>query len=946
MKRKIISLIVALFAMVITCAAAFADTVTFDKKNKGKEKDFVTFEFNSIEELSALCKKYPKNNAEVLLKADSPLTKSSSLSKLEFLKIVDYFPGAKQLDVNEFASLGVLNMGFSGNIFTKDMSIEFKYDGKSYSLGKISPVEASTVSFYNVKFNDWDFRNSDNLAKKILQGVRIQQKNEFNSIDEFENLYKKHKKDSFAVKIPVWSRIRNEKDLEKLSKIIYGDSSKLEKEYKSYFDSDKTIVIESYFCDPSTDDSDILSNLRSTYRNTYVRIEAESAFFAMENALWEYECESNEKAGLGKITNAEVEKERKSNEAAGYGRVTNAEVAKKFDAERTANDNAGFGRLTNAEVEKERKANEAAGKGRLTNAEVLEKQGGGDKACTVYFFDFEVKDKAEWNGNFPEGDAKKRMEKALQSRKQYEFNLLTTLKKLCKGHEKESISVTIPVGAKIWNEKDMLSFLEFFYNDTSVAQKYVKDFIMPRIQNKQPVVFELYVYDGKQSYVSFRVQSVADLIEVEKENERIANEAAGRGRFTNEEINHQLVGQLINQAKAYEQKKQWVLALNTYYDAMALDIDPSSKMEALYGYNKLASAIRDGNPGLGKYDVFSLVDEWKNLLIDAEKLACTFCPYIMKIDNTSDIDPWKIDYKTKTASYYLHVDHVVNDRYSRVIGVIIQGYENARKNTWTDLPSEWPKYSVSGAYAFNYPECGKWDSSRKNVYKTERKNFNSFYVNFSTWYTDIYIETTDTRGLAFWEYEAAIVDKNGNYLSSIESELVDVDYVFFHGLSPKIMDMVNSGEAFPKIVGCYLKYGYGEYKSVYNPTVNSLNEIVGRQEKNALVCKQEPYAGNIRALVGTQIFSESSEKKIEFVKNLKSLKVPVASLETQENVEKVFNMWKERLEMERRANESAGLGYLTNEEVEKERDAFEAKGYGRRTYAELIRLGILKYEGK
>ncbi|MBP5174862.1 MAG: cell envelope integrity protein TolA, partial [Treponema sp.] len=180
--------------------------------------------------------------------------------------------------------------------------------------------------------------------------------------------------------------------------------------------------------------------------------------------------------------------------------------------------------------------------------------GGGDKSCSVYFFDFELEYKSEWSENFPEGDAKKRMEKALQSRKQYAFNLLTTLKKLCKGHEKESISITIPVGAKMWNERDMMALLEYFYNDTSLAQKYVKDFIMPVISKKQPVVLELYVYGGKLSYASFRTQSVAAQIDVEKEiaanekagfgrltnaeveKERKQNEAAGRGRLTNAEI--------------------------------------------------------------------------------------------------------------------------------------------------------------------------------------------------------------------------------------------------------------------------------------------------------------------------------------------------------------------------------------------------------------------------
>ena len=82
MKRKIVSIVIAFFAMAVTCAGAFADTVTFDKKNKGNEKDFVEAEFSSIKELEALCKKYPKNNAEVLVKIDDALLTLESSSEM------------------------------------------------------------------------------------------------------------------------------------------------------------------------------------------------------------------------------------------------------------------------------------------------------------------------------------------------------------------------------------------------------------------------------------------------------------------------------------------------------------------------------------------------------------------------------------------------------------------------------------------------------------------------------------------------------------------------------------------------------------------------------------------------------------------------------------------------------------------------------------------------
>ena len=220
MKRRVVSVLIAFLTMAITCVGAFADSVTFDKKNKGKEKDFVTFEFNSIDELTELCKKYPKNNAEVLLKADSPLAKASGLSNPEFVKIVDCFPGSKQLDVNEFASLGALNVGLSGISFSKDVSIEFKFDGKKYSLGKISPVEVNTVSFLKVELNDGDYKDQSRIVNKLVTALDKQEENEFNSVKDLETLCKKHKSDSFYIIIPVHSKIRTDKELDKLFKLI------------------------------------------------------------------------------------------------------------------------------------------------------------------------------------------------------------------------------------------------------------------------------------------------------------------------------------------------------------------------------------------------------------------------------------------------------------------------------------------------------------------------------------------------------------------------------------------------------------------------------------------------------------------------------------------------------------------------------------------------------
>ena len=494
MKKKIVSIIIAFFTMVLSCAVAFADTVTFDKKNKGNEKDFVTMEFNSVEELAALCKKYKKNNAEVLIKAGSPFAKFSiSLAeKSELLKIVECFSGA-EFDLLAFDKSGVkMSVSLSEITIEGDMLLEFKYDGKQYSLEKISGVKASIVSFFNVKLNENDIRIQNYFNRKVTNALFKQQKSEVNSVGEFEKLYKKHKSDSFYIIIPVGSKIRDEKELDKLSKIIFDDSSIIRKKYMSYFTSDSSVVIESYVKE-GAGTGDILDLLLSSAsRSVYV-----------------YSSES-------KSTALYLEKQI-------------------LDAERVTNEQKGLGKITNAEVEKERKVNEAAGRGKLTNSEVLEAQGTGAAACTVYFLDFEIKDESEWNSNFPEGDAKKRIKEAMKKRQQYDFNLLTTLKKLCKGHENESISIIIPVGSNMWNKKELEKILEYLYNNPDTVQKNM-EIVSKQISANLPVVIEYYRYQGKRLCTFWRNQSLVVQLEAEVEKERATNEASGYGRITNEEL--------------------------------------------------------------------------------------------------------------------------------------------------------------------------------------------------------------------------------------------------------------------------------------------------------------------------------------------------------------------------------------------------------------------------
>jgi hypothetical protein len=480
-----------------------------------------------------------------------------------------------------------LNIGFDsrGGYYKDDFQIDFKYDGKAYVFDKISVVKPNTVAFLNVQYNNYDFNNWNNFTKKTKDPLYKQQKEEFNSMKEFEKLYKKHKSESFYIIIPVGSKIRNESNLESLSKILFDDSTVIKKKYMSFFNSNSTVVIDSIVWEPQKSSSgDLVDALFSSIasavsisRDTTISIESKSKFLTLEKELFDAERSANEKKGYGRLTDAEVENERKQNEAAGRGKVTNAEILR---AERAANEKAGLGKLTNAEVETERSKNEAAGLGKVTNAEVEKER---------------------------------------------------------KANEKAGLGT---------------------------------------ISNKQ--------------------------VELERE----ANEKAGLGKKTNAEVekerkeielakNKEMIKPLLEKAKAYEQKKQWAYALNAYYEITLLDLDSSVKEEAKGYYTELAETIKNGNPGKGKFNDFVLHDEWKNLLINAEKFGTEYGRYAFTIGK---LKKGALDYAKKTATYTAEIKYSESERYKNVIEVIDAGYTKAYKNDWKDLPvpSYWPEISVSG----------------------------------------------------------------------------------------------------------------------------------------------------------------------------------------------------------------------------------------------------------
>ncbi|MBO4438197.1 MAG: hypothetical protein J5798_02500 [Spirochaetaceae bacterium] len=279
----------------------------------------------------------------------------------------------------------------------------------------------------------------------------------------------------------------------------------------------------------------------------------------------------------------------------------------------------------------------------------------------------------------------------------------------------------------------------------------------------------------------------------------------------------------LSEAKKYEEKKQWAFALDAYYDALGCGDESSLKIDALNGYIALSEAIKSGNPGLGKYNPFAMHDEWKKLLIDAEKLGSTICKFELHLGKLEQAD---LNYETRTASYKSKVQYEISDRYKKTIGVVEEGYKAAYKTDWTDLPkiNGWPLYSVSSAKNAVYDVGG----AKILEVPSRLKNKSSDYYNafavfcwepYKTSPTDIYYDfkTYAAGGMhspsrTLYDYKFNIVDQNGKELVKGKRWLLScgetiASDIILEGINPEIMDLIDNEKAFINPIAIYLEYG-------------------------------------------------------------------------------------------------------------------------------------------
>lgn len=268
----------------------------------------------------------------------------------------------------------------------------------------------------------------------------------------------------------------------------------------------------------------------------------------------------------------------------------------------------------------------------------------------------------------------------------------------------------------------------------------------------------------------------------------------------------------MKKAREYESKKKWCFALAEYYDALGTDDSFEIKNEAFEAYNSLATTIKSGNPGFGKFNEFTIHDEWKKLLMDSEIYGSSHSKYELWI---GDLQKGDLDYKNKTATYSAKILPTVSYKWLKTIGVIQEGYAKAYKSDWTDLPesryeegenwyryeSNWPKESVSSN------KDNKFDINGSLVYRINKWYEPVFYNAFEYLGNDL----NNYKGIknSLHDYKFNIIDENGNELVKGKRWLLGTDnnVIKFSGISSDIMDLIDNGKARINLVSEYLEYG-------------------------------------------------------------------------------------------------------------------------------------------
>lgn len=232
--------------------------------------------------------------------------------------------------------------------------------------------------------------------------------------------------------------------------------------------------------------------------------------------------------------------------------------------------------------------------------------------------------------------------------------------------------------------------------------------------------------------------------------------------------------ELFEKAQKYEQEKKWVYALGTYYDAMETE-QTENALPAYKAFEKLANTIKNGKPGYGEFDDFSLYDEWIRLLQEFESYWTEYCPHEF---NVVKIEKAALNSEKKTADYKLKIQVDWIGKFDALYSDTIQkGYDVCyySHSEWGDTFKRWPHYS---AYTKGENE------DFKNFSTGKLYNGAALFKHF--WWKHQKLVPYEINLAAFYmgyNIQIRIEDKKGQCLAESKPSFVEIYDSYKHNIS-------------------------------------------------------------------------------------------------------------------------------------------------------------------
>lgn len=275
----------------------------------------------------------------------------------------------------------------------------------------------------------------------------------------------------------------------------------------------------------------------------------------------------------------------------------------------------------------------------------------------------------------------------------------------------------------------------------------------------------------------------------------------------------------LQKGKEYESQKKWIYALGEYYDALDSVFGDIKKedifnytfeelnqipdvQDAYNSYKNLAEKIKNGTPGYGEFDDFTLLDNWILLLKEFEKYWSENSPqrvYFGKPERTA------LNRENRTASYEIYVSSRETPKYREILEIVRDGFRETNPSNWNVNLSSWPEVSVydnniqkeddnmmpDGVPLLRIRSIYYDTVKHKDVNELGRKSAATIFDKYANPYNPI--------------IKFNVVDLNGNVLLKSE-RYKDGDYIF-NNVPQQTMNLIDSEEINIVLDSAYLKYG-------------------------------------------------------------------------------------------------------------------------------------------